>query len=210
MDVHSLIKMYKDKTFAKAQGDIMPREKNKTATTSRGGKVAPKKKLVTIYKTDKKVTIRKPRAKDEYVTFTVEVDEGKASKDGVSLVKAKNFVKHVVTTVKDINFLKNDMGFLMSEIYGADHSTDASIDVYTGKVFYIWVYLPFKKQTGRNTLPKEICNIFPFDIFYMRQNLSALDCKNIVDLLRRDLDAFVYVRDLDEQPPIAPYNVHVA
>lgn len=165
----------------------------------------PKKKTVIIYKCDKKVTIRKPRAKDEHISFTVDVDE--SSKDAASLAKVKNFVKHIVTDVKELNFLKNDMGFLMSEIYGPDHSIDANVDPYSGKMFYIWVHLPFKTHHGRNTFPRHLQkDIFPFDIFYMRQDLSTVDCKNILNLLRRDIDAFVYVRQLDEEP-ILPYNV---
>lgn len=183
----------------------MPRERK--TQVSRGK--PSKKKTVIVYKIDKRVTIRKPRAKDEYVSFTVEVDEGKIGKDGVSLSKAKNFVKHIVTDIKELNFLKNDMGFLMSEIYGPDHSTDVNVDVYEGKLFYIWVYLPFRKHAGRNTLSKDLQKeIFPFDIFYIRRDLSTADCKNIINLLRRDIDAFVYVRQIDETP-ILPYDVRV-
>jgi len=198
--------MTKDKSKVTTSTKVM----SSTASTV---PVISKKKTVVIYKSDKKVTIRKPRKGDVFVSFNVEIDEkpvkGSAKKDDVAtLAKVKNFVKHIVTDVKELNFLKNDIGFLMSEIYGPDHSTDTNVNVYNGRVFYIWVHLPYMKTAGsRLTLPKNIQkDVFPYDLFYIRQDISDADCKNILNLLRRDIDAFVYVRDLQEFPDL-PFNV---
>jgi len=161
-------------------------------------------KEVTLYKTQDKVTVRKPR-KDAYISFSVQ------STPSTSITKIKQFVKHIITDIKELNYLKNDMGFAMEEIFNEDHSTDTTIDLRKGKIFYIWVFLPFVPEKGaKNTLPKEVQQeIFPYDIFYIRQPLTNSECKNIQYSFKRDIDASIQVRSLGETPEI-PFDIKVS
>ena len=165
-------------------------------------KAYPLQKSITLYKIGEKVTIRKPRAREAHIQFRVEPTPG------MTLTKVKQFVKYVVTDVKELNFLKNDMGFLLAEIYGKDHSVDLSIDVSEGTIFYIWAYLPFKdpdSQMPPNDIQKQV---FPFDVFYIRERLSEADCKSIQTILKRDIETQVHVRSVGELPKI-PFVIRV-
>lgn len=183
----------------------------KTTTKKKKGIVATNIKDVTIkphktivlYKINDKIYNRKPRTKDKYIQFHV-------SSPNASLAKVKNFVKYVITDIKELNFLKNDMGFLMELVYGENHSTDLSINVLTGKIFYIWVYIPYIKDTNeKGTLPTNIhSEIFAFDIFYIRRHLSDNDCQGIQNILKRDIQANVFVRNINETPTL-PFPITV-
>ena len=138
------------------------------------GEQFPLQKSVTLYKVNGKVTVRRPGAKESYVQYVVE------QTSGTTLTKMKQFVKYIINDIKELNFLKNDMGFLMSEIYGKEHSTDTNIDVNHGKIFYFWVYLPLDDVKNSNSTSSSVQrDVFPFDIFYIRQKLSEVDCKSI-------------------------------
>src|SRR6476469_3481160 len=100
----------------------MPKLKRK-ASLSRDARepiAPPLPKQYVVYKSGDKITVRKPR-KDPYIPFVVQPTSQN------SITKIKQFIKHVVTDIKELNFLKNDMGFAMEENFGDDHSTDPTI-----------------------------------------------------------------------------------
>jgi len=177
---------------------------NKTQTRTMGYP-----KSIDLYKIDQKVTVRKPRAKAEgkntAIHFVSEIT------DKTMLPKVKEFIKHVYTDIKELNFLQKDMGFLISDIYGKDNGVNTSVDVNNGRIFFTWVYVPFiaEKDKKESHLPKSIKqNIFPYDIFYLRQTISDSDCKGILSWLRKKIDAHVYVRHPFETP-LLPYDIKV-
>lgn len=181
-------------------------------------------KLIDLYKTGQKVTLRKPRhGKTETndpkshsppIHFVSEVY------DKNMVAKVKEFTKHIFTDIRELNYLRKDMGFLISDLYGGtEHSTNMAFDVNKGRIFFTWVHIPYmygdvsscpsSPPPSFPRLPKSIqSDIFPFDIFYLRQPISDADCKTILSLLKKKIDAQVYVRYPHEIPQL-PFNISV-
>jgi len=161
--------------------------------------VTPKVNLTHLYKSDKKVTVRRPRSKNNNcVQFDLD------STDRSVIARAKQFLKYVAVDVKELNFIRNQIGFLLTDIYGDDHSDNLDTDVYDGRMFYVWTFLPWENaQAGESRLPHSIRHdIFPFDVTFVKRPLSNLDCKTIVNILKRDLDVSVHVRRIHQSPQL--------
>ena len=156
---------------------------------------------ILLYKNDKKITIRKPKNVEDYTIFT------STSRD--SLQPMKNFLKYVITDVRELNLLKNDLCFLINEIFerlGKDHATDISVDVESGVIFYVWVHLPYKWNTLQFPTPDSIREeIFPFDLFYVRQKMSNMEIKQIQDILKQQVDVTIHSRRPGEMA-VSPFS----
>ena len=96
--------------------------------------------------------------------------------------KCKSFLRElVVDNYSELNKIRNDVGFLMSELYGADHSSNFNVQFTKGWIFYIWVCMEDK--------------VFPFDIFYMRRDLP----EDHLDFIAKTMDS-VQARLLHRRP----------
>ena len=174
--------------------------KKENGATKKEGNVGTKKKPVpeTFYKMQGgKITIRKPRANSDYIAYTV-------NESSVSSAKVKNFLKYIITDVKELNFLKNDVGFLLNELYGEDHSTDRSVPVEDGRIFFTWVYLPYFSNSGTNTLPRDIrTNIIPFDLAFIRKKITNVECERLImHRLKTEVNVLIHVRHPFEKPTV--------
>jgi hypothetical protein len=166
-------------------------EKKKASRTGKSGKLYKDVK-------SKKVTVKKPNH-DEYITFTYN------QKENTRLLKT--FVKYIVTDVREVNLLKNDMGFLINEIYGQqDYMTNLTVPVEDGTVFYVWTYLPYNWDENVSTPADIKTEIFAFDLFYIRLPLSMGETKNIITFLKDQVDAKVYTRKVGDAPQL-PFDV---
>jgi hypothetical protein len=151
------------------------------------------------YKVNGKITTRKPK-KLANIAFQVENVDG---------AKVKNFLKHIITDINEINFLRNDVGFLLNDLYGNEHSVDSNVPVDDGRIFYAWVYLPYVSGGNKNGLPLDVRkNVFSFDLSYVKRRMTNAECDHVVDVLKREVDVFVYVRRPFETV-VPPFSVHV-
>lgn len=170
-------------------------------------KIKSKKKMETttrqhFYKSGKKITIRKPRSMINFIPFIASYAKTK----GMNNNTVKNFLKHVVTDVKELNFIKNDVCFLMNEMYGKD-LVNCVVPYTDGIIFYIWVYLPYSFDMSKYSSTKDIRDkVFPFDLFYARKNITEKDCKKIEEILLKDVDVKLYHRK-PMQTPVLPFEI---
>ena len=147
-------------------------------------------KVITLYKKDNKITTRKPKKVQEFIPFSV------PSKS--SLNSVKTFLKYVITDIKELNLVKNDVCFLINEIFGRlekDHTTNTEVMINDGIIFYVWVYLPYEYNLNQFETPHSVReDIFPFDLYYVRQNMSHTGIKQIQDILRNEVNIHVRTR----------------
>jgi CRISPR/Cas system-associated protein Csx1 len=143
-----------------------------------------------LYKVKDKVYLRKPKGVEDVVEFTADTES-----HAISYIK--HFIEKIITDSTELVYIKNDIGFTLSEIYGENHSIDTTIPLYKGCIFYVWVYLPYesKSTTSYNV-------IFPYDLCYIRQALSETECKNFIALVKRDINAQIYVRKINQVPSL--------
>lgn len=154
-----------------------------------------------FYKKGKKIATRRP--KDDAIAFRVTV---KNVKTRTLTQNIKTFLKYVVTEVKDLNLLKNDVCFLMNDLYGKDHSVDTSVPLEKGYIFYVWCYLPYRYETEA---PQELAgSIVAHDLVYIRQNLTSTQVKTIKEILKKDVDVEIHSRRLHEKVEL-PYKIAV-
>jgi hypothetical protein len=142
---------------------------------------------VILYKKGKKVTTR--RSKGDCITFRATLRNGNGKS---ALLSVKNFLRYVITETKELNLLKNDVLFLVNELYGLDHSIDENVALEKGHVIYVYCHLPYKYTSE---VPADLCEtIFPHDLMYIRRNLTATEVRTIKDILKKDVDIQVYCR----------------
>lgn len=90
------------------------------------------------------------------------------------------FIKSLVTDVRELNLLKNDISFFMNESYPQlNSSTQDDCKFKDGTIFFCWVALNKK--------------IFPFDLFYLRKNLLPKEIKKVQKVLK-NTDNYVFAR----------------
>ena len=157
---------------------------------------------VILYKNDKRVVMRKPKHVRDFIAFSTSSQE--------SLSKVKTFLRYVVCDVRDINFLKNQLCFLINDCFerlGKDPKTDITIDIDKGIIFYVWVFLPFNYNLKVFETPRNIReDIFAFDLFFVRQQMNSSEIKRILDILKNQLDIHVGWRKFNE-PAKLPYRI---
>jgi len=159
-----------------------PASQNGKKPTKRGKN---NQKEQTYYRVDDKLTTRKPRR--NHVTFRVK------SVGSTNSTNVKNFLKHVLIDIKEINFLRNDVGFMLHDKYGDDHSATSIVPIEEGRIFYSWVHLPYSELN--NTLPEDVgATVFAFDLAYVRRLMTNAECENIINVLKKEVDVHVYVR----------------
>lgn len=104
------------------------------------------------------------------------------------------FLKNILCDIREINLVKNDIGFLLQELFPMQNSFNLSLPFNQGTIFYCWVCL--KKQ------------IFTFDLIYIRMNLSDKDIKKIIDKIKLTKTT-IYSRRLNEKIEL-PFNIQGA
>ncbi len=159
-----------------------------------------------FYKNGKKVIIRKPKDINNYIPFIASFFKTR----NLGINSIKSFLKYVITDVKELNFIKNDVGFLMHELFNNISSSKTTHNEFTtslqhpltgGTIIYIWVYLPSKYDMTKFETPSDVReSIFPFDLFFTRLSLTKEECKMIKDILFKDVDVKVFCRKVHETP----------
>lgn len=143
---------------------------------------------VIFYKKGKKVTSR--NSKGDGIPFRVTLKGG--SKQSTEV---KNFLKYVVTEVKELNLLKNDIFFLLSDLYGPDHSLN-TLSLEKGHVFYVWCFLPYPYEAD---IPEMAQSVLAHDLIYIRKNLSSSQVKKVKEILKKDTDVEIHSRRFGEK-----------
>jgi hypothetical protein len=134
--------------------------------------------FVTVYKTKlDKLTTRKPKG-DYNVEFVLKFPLPTVKKDYTIL-------NSVVTSKKELNLLKNDVGFLVEEMFPEGNFTLKQH--YPGTILYCWVCL-------QNT-------IFPFDLMYITKSLLPKEIKFIINTIKKTKN-LIYARNLYEKPSL--------
>lgn len=155
-----------------------------------------------IYKCDQKITTKKPRK--SHIIFKFDTNDSSSEK------QMKSFVKDIITDVKELNFLRNDVAFLIHDLYETvpvyDHlGSDGTIP---GGFFYAWIWLPVTIMS--TAAKKEIIfkNVIPFDLFFLRKKLNVTECNKIIQVLKSDANVHIHYRQYNEQPKL-PFEVSV-
>lgn len=107
----------------------------------------------------------------------------------VKKVLVNKFFKTIIFDIKEINLVKNDIGFLLKDIYPMLNSLNIELDFAKGRIFYCWVCL--KTQ------------IFAFDLMYLRKDLKESEIKNILNTIKLNS---LYCRKVYEKP-VLPFNL---
>lgn len=154
-------------------------------------------RISVLYKTDDKVSVRKPPDSESYVKF--------ACKDRSSAAKA--FIKGIITDVKELNFVRNDVGFLMDDLFeDASYRYPVREGLHKCTIFYVWTYLPYSKSHNTEVVPPSR-DIVAFDLCYVAKKLDAAKLEMIQRFLREH-SIHVYARNLHDHPGM-PYQVSV-
>lgn len=165
---------------------------------------------VIYYKSDKKVTLKKPKKDVDYIKFFVDVGSTPAS-------SVRAFLKYVVTDSNTLNMLKNNICFIMEDLYGRNHSVDPSIHLDEGVIFYVFVYLPMRISSRKNdknanqnieNTDNSCGKVFSYDLIFVRRPLSSSEIKYIENIFKSEIDMKIYHRRLYEIPKL-PFPVKV-
>jgi hypothetical protein len=179
-----------------------PRVSRTSRKTSKISKNTKRNTQQIYYRILDKITTRKPRRKDtlNYIAFKVQ------NNNNSSISTIKQFLKHILISVKEINFLRNDVGFLLTDMYRNDHSVDITTPIDDGCIFYVWVYLPFENP---NSLPQDIkSTIFAFDLAYVKRKMTTAECDHVINVLKKEVNVHIYARQLFEKV-VLPFSIHV-
>jgi hypothetical protein len=106
---------------------------------------------------------------------------------------AQALLKYVVTNLEELNLIKNDICFLISDIFEGK-SNDPELPLEQGTFFYIWMYLEFQDEHD-----KKCQNLFPFDLFFVRKKVSAKHRALIQKVLKSQTDVYIFTRRLGEK-----------
>jgi len=109
----------------------------------------------------------------EKVEFAVELDDGTAT-----FQEAKKFLQSVVVSAKSLVTLRNQIMFLIEDLWGSDPAVGQP---GAGTIFYVWAYLPCKQ--GPPDADKE--PIFPHSLVYVRRSLTAKDIRRVQSHMRQ-------------------------
>ncbi len=96
-------------------------------------------------------------------------------------------LSYVVSDIEELNLIRNDIGFLVQDILGG--SIDTSVPIKDGIYFFIWVSLNYKNENNKN------CHtIFPFDLLFVRKNVSFKDVALIQKILKNQTKVRIFTR----------------
>lgn len=139
-----------------------------------------------LYRTSEgSVTTRKPKDAGSFEAF---ITDEKVSQS------LRSFAKQIITDAHELNLLKNDLCFLIDDIYGdIDKDLHASTVRLTDVVtFYVWVCLPY---AGKSVTMKEVqTSVFPFDLYHHPHPMSLSQIQEIRTILEQDIGAYVHTR----------------
>ena len=147
---------------------------------------------VIFYKTGNSVTNTKPKIINKTtLIFHVTIDSRANDQNDLSLM-VKNFIKYIVVDIKELNLLKNDICFLMNELYHENDFVNHIVPLKTGVIFYVWVYIAPSTE------------VFPFDLFFIRKSLSNEDVSKIKTIMKNEMNVEIHTRSPDDVKKISP------
>jgi hypothetical protein len=120
-------------------------------------------KNLVYLKSNSSVSFKKPlRKRDEKLILQTDATVKKTT--------VVNFVKSIVITLKEINSLKNDIGFILRELYPMYNSLNIELPFKFGTIFYCWVVVENE--------------LFTYDLFYIRKNLTEKEINYVKDKIK--------------------------
>jgi hypothetical protein len=129
---------------------------------------------------------RRPKDHGE---LAIELDDA-----SVSPADAKKYLQTVITGARGLITLRNQIMFLVEELWGSD-PTDTPVK--DGLFFYAWAILPC---TGPP--PSDDDPIFAHDVIFVRKQLSPRDIRKVQSHMRQ-LDFRVWPRKVTDPSPTA-------
>lgn len=144
--------------------------------------------MTLLYKLGKMVTRREPC--EPCLSIDVESED---------IVGVTRFLKYAVSDIEELNYIKNDISFLVNELYARNRHRRLFNSSHTGSIIYIWVYIPIRTQ---GAVIHDV--LFPFDLFHLPRVLSPQERQRIHSKILDETDNYLYFRDQFQPPPI-PY-----
>ena len=134
-----------------------------------------------------------PRGNDEFHAFTVD--------DVIypTLQDARKFCKSVITDGESLVHLRNQLTFLLADLYGERHSSHFDSPFERSTVFWAWIFFPsFPQSSGQ---PSVDSHIVSHDLVYIKRDLSDKEIKKVQSTMRQ-LNLAVFARRVHEPKSI--------
>lgn len=159
--------------------------------------------MLRVYKKDTCISTRKPKTEKikDFIVFNVENKNDEKKKLSI---QEKEFLKNIVTDKKELNFIRNDICFLINELYKRDHSV-SNVTIEKGVMFFIWVFFPFE-WSDHEKIPENIkTDVFFFDLFFLRREITKEQVKSIVETISKT-KITIFTRKINEIP-VLPFKI---
>lgn len=139
--------------------------------------------MITVYKSGKKVSREKP---DNPSAIPINILHTK------NISKMMRFLKHAISDFSEIGDIKNDVGFLMNEMFKRDRLR--RLESGTKSVTTICIFVCIPSSCGSNIM-NDI--IFRFDLFHMSRILTEEEINSIHTKILKDTDTYLFFRTSD-------------
>ena len=126
--------------------------------------------------------LKNPPRSDDFQTF--DVDESLYP----TLTEARKFCRFVITDGETLVHLRNQLTFLLADLYGERHSSNFDTPFEQSVVFWAWIFLP-SDETGPHG------GIISHDVVYIKKNLSDKEIKKVQTTMRQ-LNMHVFARNV--------------
>ena len=137
-------------------------------------------------KTTGNVTFSKPNSISNYIPLHVRCCESDKK-------RVIEFLKYLVVSIKEINFIKNDLLFLLSEI-DFKKISNKKCDLLNGNVFYTFICICDK--------------IFPYELAFSQENIS----KSQLDYIKKTMETTrvqIYSKKINQDFIPVPWDIKI-
>ena len=107
-----------------------------------------------------------------------------------TLVDAKKFCRTIITDGESLVHLRNQLTFLLADLFGERHSSHFDIPFEKAVVFWAWIFLPADQGPQSE--------IISHDIVYIKRDLTDKEIKKVQSTIRQ-LNLNVFARRVSEQ-----------
>lgn len=127
---------------------------------------------------------RCPRAEDSFHMFSVDESIFPTLQD------AKKFCRTVVTSGDSLVHMRNQLTFLLTDLYGEGHSSHFDIPFEKATIFWAWIFLPCSEGESEG-------GIMSHDLVYIKRDLTEKEIKKVQSTLRQ-LNMNVFARKVPD------------